>query len=305
MTKRTPRIGIIGLGGVGAAYVAQAQDNGFDIEIICDAGRKARYESADITVNGKPYRFRFLSQPEPQAPMDLILISVKFHQLKDALETLRPFVTSETILVSLLNGISSEEVIARQLQTSNVVYAFVVATDGQRVGYQYQYSQKGKIVFGVIPPGQTKLLEDARNFLLQTGITLETPDDIQYQQWWKFMVNVGVNHAAAILRAPYRHFQKEGPAREIAKAGMWEVIQIANRKGISLGQKDIDRIFKILESLSGDNRVSMLQDVDAGRTTEVEILAGEVIKLGKELNIPTPVNEVFYHALKHMEDQYA
>ena len=135
----------------------------------------------------------------------------------------------------------------------------MVGTDGQKNGYEFSYSHKGKIVLGVLPSTRRQLLERTVSILKTTGIHFETPPDIEYALWWKFMVNVGINHTAAILRAPYRHFQTEGPAREIARAGMREVIQIANRKGINLTESDIDKLFDILATFSGDNKVSMLQ----------------------------------------------
>ena len=304
MTDRRPNIGLIGLGGIGGAYVAQAQDHGYSILVLCDSTRKARYEAATFTVNGMPYRFGFADQPSPEAPLDLILVAVKSHQLPGAIDTMRPFLTDQTIVISLLNGISSEEVLRTSLPCANVVHAIVVATDGQKTGYELRYSSKGKIVMGVLPTHGADLLNRTVEILQHTGIHFETPPDIQREQWWKFMINVGINHTAAILRAPYRHFQTEGPAREIARAGMREVLRLANYRGIALTEEDMERIFVILGKLSGDNKVSMLQDVEAGRTTEVEVLAGEVIRMGKELGINTPVSEFYYHAVRHLEMNY-
>ena len=301
MTGDAPSVGLIGLGGIGGAYAAQALDNHCRLSVICDPGRKARYEAATFKVNGSPYQFHFVDSQSGAGVLDLILVAVKFHQLEAAIDSLRPFVGRQTIIVSLLNGITSEELLAAAIPSTNVVHAVVVGTDGQKNGYEFSYSHKGKIVLGVLPSTRRQLLERTVSILKTTGIHFETPPDMEYALWWKFMVNVGINHTAAILRAPYRHFQTEGPAREIARAGMREVIQIANRKGINLTESDIDKLFDILATFSGDNKVSMLQDIEAGRTTEVEILAGEVLRLGRQLGIDTPVSHFYYHAIRHLE----
>jgi len=86
---------------------------------------------------------------------------------------------------------------------------------------------------------------------------------------------------------------------------MWEVVGIANKKGIALGEEDIRLQGERLKKINADGIPSTLQDIKAGRKTEVDMFAGTVMRLGKEVGIETPVNEFLYHAIRVLEDKNA
>lgn len=119
------------------------------------------------------------------------------------------------------------------------------------------------------------------------------------------MINVGINQASAALRSPYSRFQVPGEARTLMDSAMREVMAIAQRKGIDIHEKDIENWHSVLSGLSPDGKTSMLQDVEAGRKTEVEMFAGKVIELGRNLSIPTPVNDLLYQMIHAIEDNKA
>lgn len=291
-------IHLIGLGGIGAAYAAMAQDAGQNFSIICDTQRKERYEKTGFIVNKKPYQFDYVT--ESQADVDLILIVVKDGQLDEAIEAIKPYLSGHTIIMSLLNGITSEEIIMKKLNTENIVHAFSMATDAVRYGNAIDYTSKGKIVYGHYAPKQEELARKVEKILVPNGVQTERVDNIEYRMWWKFMINTGINQVSTLLRCGYGAFT-EKHVWAIARAAMEEVVTIANHKDIPLSEKDINFTFNILQTMNPDGKTSMLQDVEAGRPTEVDIFAGEVIRLGKKLNIPTPVNQMLFHAIKHIE----
>jgi 2-dehydropantoate 2-reductase len=119
--------------------------------------------------------------------------------------------------------------------------------------------------------------------------------------WNKFMINVGINQASAVLRANYSVFQTSAEARELMESAMKEVINIARMMNINLSEDDIRAFEPFLMGLGPNGKTSMLQDVEAGRETEVEMLAGQVIKLGKRCGIPTPINGMLYEKIKKIE----
>jgi 2-dehydropantoate 2-reductase len=119
--------------------------------------------------------------------------------------------------------------------------------------------------------------------------------------WWKFMVNVGMNQASAVMRAPYGVIQSSPHARELMEALMREVVVLAKAGGINLVEKDIDDWYGFLKTLSPRGKTSMLQDIEAGRKTEIEIFAGKVVELGKTHGIPTPVNETLLRIISVLE----
>jgi len=299
-----PKVYLIGLGAIGASYAAQAADQGFSLSIICDQDRKKRYEASPFIVNGKTYDFNYITEQDNVELADVLLIAVKQHQLNEAIEAVRPFVSSKTIILSLLNGIWSEGIVGEKLATDRVLHAIAVATDGQKQGNVINFSSKGKIIFGAIEQKNKALAEKAQSIMEQTGIITENVPDMKYWFWWKFMTNVGINQTSAVLKAPYGAFREEGPATKIARKAMLEVVSIAKELNVPLTEADPEKTFRIMKTMSGENKSSTLQDIEANRPTEVDIYAAEVIKLGKQFNIPTPANELMYHAIKYFESEY-
>jgi len=135
----------------------------------------------------------------------------------------------------------------------------------------------------------------------RAGIAWETPPDMIRTLWWKFMANVGINQASAVLRAPYSAFQAPSEARDLMLSSMREVIAVAEKAGVSLTQEDIEAFDPILARLSPDGKTSMLQDVEARRKTEVEMFAGTMIALGEKYGVDVPVNRRLFEAIRNIE----
>ncbi len=119
------------------------------------------------------------------------------------------------------------------------------------------------------------------------------------------MINVGINQASAALRADYAVFQRPGEARSLMDAAMREAIAIAKEMGVTLTEADIADWYKVLDGLRPEGKTSMLQDVEACRKTEVEMLAGKAIELGRRFGIATPVNEKLFEVIRKIESSYA
>ena len=115
------------------------------------------------------------------------------------------------------------------------------------------------------------------------------------------MVNVGMNQASAVMRAPYGVFQSSPDAQALMESLMREVIVLAEAAGVNLEEQDLKNWYAFLNSLSPLGKTSMLQDIEAGRKTEVDIFAGKVVELGKTLAVPTPVNQALLQTIRILE----
>ena len=115
------------------------------------------------------------------------------------------------------------------------------------------------------------------------------------------MVNVGLNQASAVVGAPYGVFQSNADAQALMEALMKEVVRVAEPAGVDLTEKDIDTWYTALNSLAPHGKTSMLQDIEAGRKTEVDTFARKMVDLGNELGIATPVNETVLRIIRILE----
>lgn len=297
----------LGTGAVGTTFASQFLDSGYPVRFLCDEARKEKYQKQDFAVNGRPYRFVFVTPgeiPRSEKP-DCVFVAVKEYQLEPALDLLEGIAGPRTIVLSLLNGIDSEEIIAARLGCEKVLPAFVSRMDSTRTGNSVVYSSPGQIIFGERDGQRSARVERVERLLEDAGVLHEASGEILRMMWWKFMVNVGFNQAGAILKAPYGHFQEFSPCLEVAFSAMREVIALAPFSGIDLSGKDIDRSVQMLMGFNPEGRNSMLQDLDSGRKTEVEMFAGKVCRLGEQVGTPTPVNRLFYDMIKTLEWQKA
>lgn len=295
----SPRIHLVGLGAVGAGYGARLLDAGFDVRVLADDDRRERYASAITTVNGTGYTFP-LADPEDATPADLVIVAVKSTALAEAIELMRPVIGTSTVVLSLLNGIDSERVLAEAFPQARVLLATSVGIDAVRDGRDVRYTSLGRILLGdpVNVEPYSEAVRQVVTVLARAGIAYVVPADMTRELWWKFLINVGVNQVSAVLKAPYRVFQALGsPARDAMLAAQREVIAVANADGVALSEADLDTWLTVLAGLGPDAYTSMAQDAIAGRPTEVDIFAGRVCELGEKHGVATPVNRVLRQLL--------
>lgn len=295
------RVRLVGLGAIGAAYGSRLATSPVDFAVIAEADRAQRYREQPTSVNGVEQHFA-LALPEAAEPVELILVAVKAAALPDAIGLLRGWVGAGTVIVSLLNGIDSERILAEAFPEAFVPLALSVGIDAVREGRQVRYDSLGRIVFGAAEaPDQTQAasLAAVSALFAQVGIADDLRTDMVHQLWWKFLINVGVNQVSAVLGAPYGAFQTDGaPARVAMLAAQAEVVAVAQAEGVELTQADIDNWLDVLAALGPDKFTSMAQDSLAGRDTEVEIFSGRVCELGRAHGIATPVNDLLGHLLR-------
>ncbi|MBB5372535.1 ketopantoate reductase family protein [Acidocella aromatica] len=292
---------LCGLGALGTIYAKALAP--FGLRVVADAARAARYRAEGVRVNGEEVALSYLTPGENAPPADLVIVAVKWQNLPEAIESLRPFVGPETVILSLMNGIESEIVLGRAFGMEKLLYAFVVEVDAVRQGQEVRYSKAGTIVFGearneTISPRVAAVKE----LFTKGGIACRVPQDMLRELWWKFMLNVGVNQLSAVLRMSYGAFAGE-TLRGLVREACGEVVSIAQAKGIGLTGADVEAIFPILARLAPEQKTSMLQDVEAGRQTENGMLGESVLAMGQELGIPTPVNEMLVRLVKVLDEK--
>ena len=294
----------LGLGAVGASIASQFADADYPISVLCDITRKERYKQNGFIINNKRYDFSYYTPDEYHLPVDLIIIAVKYNNLRDAIKQLKGLVGEKTIIMSLLNGIDSEEIIAEYLGNNNIVPSFIYKIDATKTNNVVTHFSKGIIVFGEKTGNISTNINLIKEIFDRAVINYEVSDHIVKRMWWKYMANIGLNQTTAVLRAPYEVMQKLSYAQELARLSMEEVVLISKVMEISLSEKDIDGVMEMLRQLHPDGKSSMLQDVEAKRKTEVEMLSGKLCQLGEQYHISTPINKMFYNLIKSIENMY-
>ncbi|AXI07785.1 2-dehydropantoate 2-reductase [Oceanobacillus zhaokaii] len=301
--RKINSVSLIGLGAIGAVYGSKLQNLlGDSLTVVANKNRIQRYQSTGIIINDEVFHFNYQLPNTTTAPADLVIFAVKNAELNQAIEEMKSHIGPNTIVLSLLNGISSEEDIYEATKSEHILYSMCVGIDAVRNNISIRYSSLGKICYGVRNQDLSEDVFAVKNLFNDAGISYEIPDNIWRTIWAKFMFNVGINQTSAVLKAPYGIFQNIPSANEWAESAMNEVVAISQKVGVHLTEEDIKQYRPILHKLSPKGKTSMLQDIEAERKTEVEYFAGKVCELGREFNVPTPVNDQLYKMIQIMEE---
>ncbi len=296
---------------MGALYAAHFAASGFDVGFLARGERAERLRRRPLTVNGTPLAVPVVEGDAVGVrPADLVILAVKDRQLADAVDEMASVMGPDTVVLSVMNGLDSEEVLAARFGWERVLLCVAMAMDAQKDGDAVLFRQAGRLVFGRPDgPGDGPVggsgdgpvdaaMVRVQEALTRAGLAWESPPDMRRRLWWKFMVNTGINQASAVLRMPYGAFQSEGDPRALMWALMDEVVAVARPEGVSLGAEDLATWDRVLAGQPAQGWTSMHQDVEAGRPTEVESFAGRVVALGRSHGVPTPYNQAILWILR-------
>lgn len=295
---------ICGIGAIGSIYAVKLLENKkCNLKILVDETRLERYKQNGLDFNDKKYDFDYtLPQNTDNFKADLIIIAVKNSGLKWVIKNIRNFLTTDTTIMSLLNGITSEDEILEEYNNAKVLYSYFVGHTSTRLGRKITFDGVGNIIFGTLNDKFKKEVEDVENFFKENNITFEIPKDINYARFCKYMMNVGLNQTSALSGASYKIFQQKGANYHLMLKLFEEVSLLAKAMGVKNYQNLISDALKYLDLMIPEGKSSMLQDILNGSKTEVEIFSKTIIDLGKKYNINVPYNQVVYDAICALEE---
>lgn len=303
--KEIQSTAIIGMGALGLLYgnqiVSRLGSSG--LRFIADRKRIQKYHSMEFTVNGEHRTFP-MEDCETAAPADFVIVAVKYNALPEALNTMKNCVGPDTTIISVMNGISSEQMIGERYGREKVLYSIAQGMDAMKFGSSLTYTQAGELRVGALSPEQNNRLEAMTAFFDRAGIAYTVEDDILHRLWGKFMLNVGVNQTCMAYETTYSGTLVPGEAHDTMIGAMREVIRLARAEHVNLTEQDLDSYIDLLKTLSPDGMPSMIQDSLSHRPSEVEMFSGTVREMAKKHGLATPVNDRLYKRIREMESQY-
>lgn len=300
------RVALIGAGAVGSYIIwGLSTKKDIDFSVIADENRKERLEKEGIVINDVKCHPNVLS-PEEAKGADLIFVATKYSGLADAADMVKTAADEHTTVISLMNGVDSEEVIASRIGMDSVIPALIKIAS-RRVGNTIHFNPDSTmgIVIGESPEGKARWgnerLDAFGELLSGTGIRYRTTDVILSEIWAKFRLNVTKNLPQAAVGCGIGAYDDSAHVRFIMEKLGQEVDAIAAARGIdiSLAASGTSSALNVPKT----TRYSTLQDLDAKRHTEIDMFSGAIVSMGRTLGIPTPYNEMMYHMIKAIEEK--
>ena len=296
-------VAILGAGAVGSYVIwGLSQKEEIELGVIAEGERKERLQQNGCKINGKVYRPNVWT-PKEACGVDLLIVALKYGALPEAMESIHKAVGEHTIVMSLMNGVDSEEIISTKIDKSHIIYSLIKVAS-HREGKEYVFNPETTI--GIIygeeaAPFENERVVAIRDLFDGTGINYRVTDCIKEEIWSKYRLNICNNLPQAIIGAGVGCYTDSEHMKAISAGLRKEVEAVAIAKGIDMS-RCADNSSRG-SAVPPTARYSTLQDIDAGRHTEIDMFSGAMMRMGKELGIATPYNEYTYHIIKALEEK--
>ena len=296
-------VAVLGAGAVGS-YVIWGISSLDDVElgVIAEGERAERIKSEGCLINDKVYHPQVWT-PKEAKKADLLVVALKYNVLLPALPSIKDAVGENTVVMSLMNGVDSEEIIAKEVGASHLLYSVIkIASHKEGKGFYFAPETTIGIIFGELEaPFDSERVQAIEALFADTGLHYRSTEYIREEMWSKFRLNVCNNLPQAILGAGVGCYQDSVHMKVISDGLRRELEAIASAKGIDISKAAASSGHG--SAVPPSARYSTLQDLDAGRHTEIDMFSGALVRMGRELGIPTPYNEYTYHMIKALEEK--
>ena len=298
------RFAIYGAGGVGGYFggrLAQAGEDvtfiarGMHLEAIKDRGLWVESINGDFHIS----MAMAFDRPEKVGVVDVVLVATKAWQVAEAAQQMKPLIGPQTMVVPLLNGVSAPDELSAALGREHILggmcrLSVFIGGPGliKHVGIQPY------IAFGERDGAQSERVERLRAvFARCQGLTVDVPADIEATMWDKFIFIAAISGVGAVTRQPLGGFRALPESRALLLAALEETTAVARARGVRLPADQVQKTLAFIDNAAPGLVASMQKDVLEGKPSELEAQNGAVLRMGRELGVPTPIHGFIYASL--------
>lgn len=303
------RIAVMGTGGMGGFYGGKLALTGQDVTFIARGAHLAAMQESGLKLEGPDGNFtidptKATSDPATIGePVDAVLFCVKLYDAEEAAELIRPIVSDDTAVVSIMNGVDGPDRIATVLGNGHVVAG--AAYDSATIkgpGIVEYRNGPNRVVLGPLGGAMPANGDALAAALRDAGFNAEVSDDIRARLWEKLVLLATNAGLTALTRQPVGVVYADEEIRALAVDMMKEVIAVADEQGIKVADDVIERSLGTLDSFPPTMYASAYFDLAAGKRMEVASFSGLITRLGAELGVPTPLHRAVWCCLKPYVD---
>jgi len=263
------RVAILGMGAIGHV-VARALDG--------------RAELVKVDRTRAPLR-------EAEAAVDVAIVTTKTPGTAWAAEIAAKILTPDGVGLTIQNGLGNYETLVEHLGAARAAVG-VIYVGAQLVNGELRATGPGKVELGRPAAGASRArLDDLAGLLGAGGMDVTVVEDPWPAVWRKVVTNSAVNPLTALIRRTNAELLADAPASLVADGIAREVARVATACGVPIGEDEATKQWRAMAALTGANRSSMLQDVEAGRPTEIDAISGAVAREGERRGVAAPLNQ--------------
>jgi len=299
---------VMGAGGVGGYFGGRLAQAGEEVWFVARGDHLAALQRGGLRVESVAGDFvvdpaRAIEDPAEAGRADAVLVAVKSWQTEEAARALRPAVGADTVALSLQNGATAAEEIGAVVGMEHLLGATCrVVAYRAGPGEVTHAGLDPTVVVGELDGRRTERVERVvQAFESCQGVTAVLSDDVRRDIWTKFLFIAAVSGVGAAARVSLDRCRRVPGTRAVLEAAMREVEAVARARGVRLADDVVEATLRFVDGLPEGATASMQRDVMDGRPSELEAQNGAVVRMGRELGIPTPTHEVLYAVLEPQE----
>jgi 2-dehydropantoate 2-reductase len=301
------RIAVVGAGAMGGLWAARLRAANQSVTIV-DVSQEivSAVRAGGLTVQTgegvEVARVEATSEPAAGGPVDLVFFFIKAQHTQAAAELARPLVGPDTIVVSQQNGWGNADILASAFAPAQIVIGVTYHSATVLGPGQVAHTGKGPTVVGPYADGAPlDRAERVGALLSAAGIETTVTPQVKTEVWKKLILNAATLPTAALTRLCAGNLGQPGPLLELVDALAAEAVAVARAQGYEIERQErIERIHTVLAG-AGKGKASMLQDVEARRKTEVEVINGAVVRAGEQAGIDVPLNRAMVALIGGLE----
>jgi len=298
---------VVGPGAMGCLFASRLKKAGHHVMIVDHKPERADFiNKSGILIEGasgeERVRVPVVTGKAPEET-DVVLICVKANQTREAAEEISSWLDLQAAVLTLQNGLGNLELLDEVFGKQRVLGG--VTTEGATLfgpGHA-KHTGRGQTIIGPAGPADGPVARIVSAFE-DAGFDTRSADDVENLIWGKLIVNVGINALTAITKLKNGRLPAIEGARTVMKMAVGEAESVAHAKGINLPYpKPFERVLEVCHA-TAENKASMLQDVLGQRITEIQFINGAIVREGKKLGIPTPVNLTLTSLVSAIQETY-
>jgi len=307
-TEVPMKVCIFGAGGVGGYFGGRLAQAGTDVTFIARGAHLDAIKADGLHVKSIAGDFdvqpaKATDRPGAVGAVDVILCCVKSWQVAEAADRMKPLIGPRTLVIPLLNGVEAHDILARSLDTENVLPGLCkLITMIDSPGHIRHAGADPYLAFG---EADGRLSQRARNvarvFAGAKAMTVHLSRNIRAQLWHKFMLIAPFSGIGALTRSPIGVIRSLPETRAMLMDSIREVYDVARAGGVPVEENAIKEAMNFIDGLPPEGTASMQRDIMAGRPSELHEQCGAVVRFGEKNSVPTPINRLAYHSLLPQE----
>ena len=320
------KFAIVGAGAIGAFLGAMLSRAGEEVTLIARGAHLRAMQEHGVRIRGEIGDFdahpNATDNPASVGPVEVVLLTLKAHSLTVMAPLLAPLIGAETSVVSMQNGVpwwyfyrhggewdgttlesvDPGQVIMRTIDPARVIGCVVYPSTTIVEPGVVQHIEGNRFAIGEPDGSKSERCRRIADAFIKAGLRCPIRSDIRHDMWVKLIGNAAYNPISALTRATLIEIVQCPETRVLAAAIMQEAEAVANKLGIDLGIS-IEQRLEGAEKV-GHHKTSMLQDIEAGKPTELEAIVGALIELGDKLGVELPHTKSVYACVKLLATEH-